>query len=50
MNKTTITAAMKRSFIVTVKLNTNVDALKRKIQDAERTLKRGDRTTWSSQG
>jgi len=39
MNKTTITAAMKRSFIVTVKLNTNVDALKRKIQDAERTLK-----------
>ena len=39
MNKTTITDAMKRSFIVTVKLNTNVDALKRKIQDAERTLK-----------
>ena len=39
MNKTTITAAMKRSFIVTVKLDTDVDALKRKIQDAERTLK-----------
>jgi len=39
MNKTTITAAMKRSFIVTVKLDTDVDALKRKIQAAERTLK-----------
>jgi len=39
MNKTTITAAMKRTFIVTVKLNTDVDALKRKIQAAERTLK-----------
>ena len=32
MNKTTITAAMKRTFIVTVKLDTDVDALKRKIQ------------------
>ena len=39
MNKTTITAAMKRTFIVTVKLDTDVDALKRKIQAAERTLK-----------
>jgi hypothetical protein len=39
MNKTTITAAMKRTFIVTVKLDTDVDALKRKIQGAERTLK-----------
>jgi len=39
MNKTIITAAMKRSFIVTVKLDTDVDALKRKIQAAERTLK-----------
>ena len=39
MNKTTITAAMKRSFIVTVKLDTDVDALKRKIQAAESLVK-----------
>jgi hypothetical protein len=39
MNKTAITAAMKRTYIVGIKLNTDVDALKRKIQDAERTLK-----------
>ena len=35
MNKTKITAGMKRSFIVKVKLNTDLDALKRKIQAAE---------------
>ena len=39
MNKTTITAAMKRTYIVGIKLDTDIDALKRKIQDAERTLK-----------
>ena len=39
MNKTTITAGMKRSFIVTVKLNTDLDALKRKIQAAESLVK-----------
>ena len=39
MNKTTITAGMKRSFIVTVKLNTDLDALKRKIQTAESLVK-----------
>jgi hypothetical protein len=39
MNKTAITPAMKRTYIVGIKLNTDVDALKRKIQDAERTLK-----------
>src|SRR6056300_597024 len=39
MNKTAITDAMKRTYIVGIKLNTDVDALKRKIQDAERTLK-----------
>jgi hypothetical protein len=39
MNKTAITAAMKRTYIVGIKLDTDIDALKRKIQDAERTLK-----------
>ena len=39
MNKTTITAGMKRSFIVTVKLNTDLDSLKRKIQAAESLVK-----------
>jgi hypothetical protein len=39
MNKTTITAGMKRSFIVTVKLNTDLDTLKRKIQAAESLVK-----------
>jgi hypothetical protein len=39
MNKTTITAGMKRSFIVSVKLNTDLDALKRKIQAAESLVK-----------
>jgi hypothetical protein len=39
MNKTIITAGMKRSFIVTVKLNTDLDALKRKIQAAESLVK-----------
>jgi len=39
MNKTRITAGMKRSFIVTVKLNTDLDALKRKIQAAESLVK-----------
>ena len=39
MNKTAITAAMKRTYIVGIKLDTDVDALKRKIQEAERTLK-----------
>src|SRR5210317_79824 len=39
MNKTAITAAMKRTCIVGIKLDTDIDALKRKIQDAERTLK-----------
>jgi hypothetical protein len=39
MNKTAITPAMKRTYIIGIKLNTDVDALKRKIQDAERTLK-----------
>lgn len=32
MNKTIITAGMKRSFIVTVKLNTDLDALKEKYR------------------
>lgn len=39
MNKTAITAAMKRTYIVGIKLDTDVDALKRKIQEVERTLK-----------
>lgn len=39
MNKTAITAAMKRTYIVGIKLDTDIDALKRKIQEAERTLK-----------
>ena len=35
MNKTTITAGMKRTFAMSVKLNTDLDALKRKIQASE---------------
>lgn len=35
MNKTTITAGMKRTFAMSVKLNTDLDAIKRKIQASE---------------
>ena len=35
MNKTNITAGMKRTFAMSVKLNTDLDALKRKIQSSE---------------
>ena len=38
-NNANITAGMKRTFINSVKLNTNVDALKRKIQVTEKALK-----------
>lgn len=39
MNKTTITAGMKRTFAMSVKLNTDLDALKRKIQASETLVK-----------
>ena len=38
-NNTNITATMKRTFVNSVKPNTNVDAVKRKIQEAEKALK-----------
>jgi hypothetical protein len=38
-NNADITASMKRTFVNTVKPNTNVDAVKRKIQEAEKALK-----------
>lgn len=43
-NDTKITAGMKRTFINSVTLTTNVDALKRKIQVAERALKNKNST------
>ena len=39
VNKTEITTDMKRSFLNSIKLNTNVDALKRKIEAAAKNLK-----------
>jgi hypothetical protein len=39
VNKTEITADMKRSFLDSIKLNTNIDALKRRIQNVEQNLK-----------
>jgi hypothetical protein len=38
-NNANITAGMKRTFVNSVKPNTNVDAVKRKIQEAEKALK-----------
>jgi len=38
-NNANITATMKRTFVNSVKPNTNVDAVKRKIQEAEKALK-----------
>lgn len=38
-NNANITATMKRSFVNSVQPNTNVDAVKRKIQEAEKALK-----------
>jgi hypothetical protein len=38
-NNANITATMKRTFVNSVKPNTNVDAVKRKIQEAEKVLK-----------